>query len=291
MLDITPVNSSFVAEVAGLDLSKPISEGMAQELRSALDQYAVLIIPDQLIDQDQQLAVTSIYGPPETSLGTYLADENKKRRLGAQLADISNLDESGELMQANDMRRLVNLSNQLWHTDSSFKKTPGKVSLLYADEIPPVGGATEFADMRAAWDALDEATKSQIEPLIAVHDYFHSRALTGLNLGSIPPGWKERQPPARQVLVRKNAETGQKSLYLASHIESFEGLSASASKSLLDKLMEFATQPQFVYRHRWRAHDLVIWDNRTTMHRGRDYNQKYRRSMRRGTASDVGPTV
>lgn len=291
MLDITPVNAGFVAEVAGLDLSKPISDELAQELRSALDQYGVLVIPGQILDQEQQLAVTAVYGPPETSLGTYLAEKDKKRRLTAQLADISNLDEKGELFQENDMRRLVNLSNQLWHTDSSFKKTPGKASLLYAEEIPPVGGATEFADMRAAWNALDEETKARIEPLIAVHDYFHSRALTGLNIDSIPADWRERQPPVRQVLVRHNKETGQKSLYLASHIESFEGLSASESKSILDELMEFATQPQFVYRHRWRAHDLVIWDNRTTMHRGRDYNQKYRRSLRRGTASDVGPTV
>jgi alpha-ketoglutarate-dependent 2,4-dichlorophenoxyacetate dioxygenase len=291
MLDITKVNSSFVAEIADLDLSKPLSDGVAHDLRAALDQYGVLVIPGQILDQDQQLAITAIYGPPETSLGTYLADENKKRRLGARLADISNLDENGELLQSNDMRRLVNLSNQLWHTDSSFKTPPGKASLLYAEEVPPVGGATEFADTRAAWSALDEATKSEIESLVAVHDYFHSRALTGLNLESIPSTWRERQPPARQLLVRRNSETGQKSLYLASHIEIFEGLSEAESKSLLDKLIAFTTQPQFVYRHRWRANDLVIWDNRTTMHRGRDYNLKYRRSMRRGTASDIGPTI
>lgn len=292
MLDITPVNTDFVAEIAGLDLSVPPSPDLAQALREALDKYAVLVIPDQVLNEEQQLRVTEVYGPLEIALGTYLVSENRKRRLQhAQLSDISNLDDSGRLFEASDLRRLVNISNQLWHTDSSFKRTPASASLLYAQEIPPVGGATEFADMRAAWDALDEATRAKLHDLIAVHDYFHSRSLTGLDISAIPPEWRERQPPVRQVLVRQNTRTGRSSLYLASHIESIEGMRQQDSLALLDELMNFATQPQFVYRHRWRANDLVIWDNRSTMHRGRDYNLKYRRSMRRGTAEDVGPTV
>ncbi|MCD0502309.1 TauD/TfdA dioxygenase family protein [Bordetella petrii] len=292
MLDLTPVADDFVAEVAGIDLTQPLSAELQQALRDALDKYAVLVIPDQPLDEAQQLRVAAIYGPLETSVGTYTASEKKPRRLGhAQLSDISNLDEQGKVIGDNDIRRLVLLSNQLWHTDSSFKKTPASASLLNAQEVSPVGGATEFADMRAAWDHLEPVTQAQIKDLIAVHDYFHSRSLLGLEAQAIPPEWRERQPPVKQVLVRNNTHNQRRSLYLASHIKSIEGMSEQDGRALLDRLMAFSTQPQFVYRHRWRAHDLVIWDNRCTMHRGTNYNQKYRRAMRRATAQDVGPTV
>ncbi|MBO9354962.1 TauD/TfdA family dioxygenase [Bordetella petrii] len=292
MLDLTPVTDGFVAEVAGIDLTQPLSAELRQGLRDALDQYGVLVIPDQPLDEAQQLRVAEIYGPLETSVGSYIASDKKPRRLAhAQLSDISNLDEQGKLIGDADIRRLVLLSNQLWHTDSSFKKTPASASLLNAQEVSPVGGATEFADMRAAWDHLDPAMQAQIQDLIAIHDYFHSRTLLGLESQAIPPEWRERQPPVKQVLVRNNAHNQRRSLYLASHIKGIEGMSEQESRALLDKLMAFATQPRFVYRHRWRANDLVIWDNRCTMHRGTHYNQKYRRAMRRATAQDVGPTV
>ncbi|MBV7481493.1 TauD/TfdA family dioxygenase [Bordetella sp. BOR01] len=284
--------ADFVAEVAGIDLRKPLSPELAQGLRDALNKYAVLIIPDQPLDEAQQLQVAQIYGPLETSIGSYIANDKKPRRLGhAQLSDISNLDEQGKLIGEADIRRLVLLSNQLWHTDSSFKKTPASASLLSAQEVSPVGGATEFADMRAAWDKLDPATQEQIRDLVAIHDYFHSRSLLGLEDYSIPQEWKERQPPVKQVLVRNNAHNSRRSLYLASHIKGIEGMSEQESRVLLDRLMTFSTQPQFVYRHRWRLNDLVIWDNRCTMHRGTNYNQAYRRAMRRATVQDIGPTV
>lgn len=292
MLDITPVMDGYVAEVADVDLTQPLSAELQQGLRDALDKYGVLVIPDQPLSEAQQLRVAEIYGPLETSVGSYIASEKKARRLEhAQLSDISNLDETGKIIGDADIRRLVLLSNQLWHTDSSFKKTPASASLLNAQEVSPVGGATEFADMRAAWDHLAPAEQAQIQDLIAIHDYFHSRSLLGLETQTIPPEWRERQPPVRQVLVRNNAYNQRRSLYLASHIKCIEGMSEQESRALIDKLMAFSTQPQFVYRHRWRANDLVIWDNRCTMHRGTNYNQKYRRAMRRATAQDVGPTV
>jgi len=292
MLDLTPVTDGFVAEVAGLDLTQPMSPDLKHALRKALDEYAVLVIPDQPLDEEQQLRVAEVYGPLETSVGSYIASENKPRRLKhAQLSDISNLDEQGKLIGDADIRRLLLLSNQLWHTDSSFKQTPASASLLNAQEVPPVGGATEFADMRAAWDHLDAATQAQIQGLIAIHDYFHSRRLLGLGDLDIPVEWRARQPPVRQMLVRNNAHNQRKSLYLASHIAGIEGMDEQESRALLERLMAFATQPQFVYRHRWRPNDLVIWDNRCTMHRGTNYNQKYRRAMRRATAQDIGPTV
>jgi alpha-ketoglutarate-dependent 2,4-dichlorophenoxyacetate dioxygenase len=292
MLNITPVTDDFVAEVGDIDLTKSLAPELEQCFRDALDKYAVLVIPDQPLDEEQQLRLARIYGPLETSIGAYTANENKPRRLEHnQLSDISNLDEQGKLIGDADIRRLVMLSNQLWHTDSSFKATPASASLLSAQEVSPIGGATEFADMRAAWDSLDQTLQDQLKDLIAVHDYFHSRSLLGVDRTTIPDAWLQRQPPVKQVLVRHDPRTRRRSLYLASHIKAIEGMSEKEGQALVDRLMALATQPQFVYRHRWRPNDLVIWDNRSTMHRGTNYSQKYRRAMRRATAQDVGPTI
>lgn len=292
MFEITPVNADFVAEVAGVDLTNPPSSALAQQLRDALDQYAVLVIPGQDLDEAQQLRVAEVFGPLEISVGASVYNAKRPRRLEhAQLSDISNLDESGKILEAGDIRRLINLSNQLWHTDSSFKKTPAYASLLSAQEVTPVGGATEFADMRAAWEALDAGTQSELRDLVAIHDYFYSRSLTGFDLDGIPPEWRDMQPPVPQMLVRSHAHSGRRSLYLASHIRSIRGMADEQSRALLERLMQHATQPQFVYRHRWRVGDLVIWDNRSTMHRGTTFDEKYRRSMRRATVQDVGSTV
>lgn len=292
MLEVTPVREDFVAEIAGVDLCAPPTPEIARELRAALDQYGVLVIPSQPLNEAQQLKVAEVFGPLEVSVGASIYNAKRPRRLDhAQLSDISNLDESGKLLEPGDIRRLINLSNQLWHTDSSFKKTPASASLLSAQEVAPVGGATEFADMRTVWDTLDPALQSRIGDLIAVHDYFYSRSLTGFDLDGIPPEWREMQPPVKQVLVRTLPHGNRRSLYLASHIRSIEGMDDEESKALLDELMAFATQHQFIYRHRWRVGDLVIWDNRTTMHRGTKFDEKYRRAMRRATVQDTGPTV
>lgn len=292
MMELTPVYAGFVAEVANIDLRAPLSAQDIEALRGALDHYAVLVVPDQPLDEAGQMAVARYFGPLETSVGASVYNAHRPRRLNhAELSDISNLDERGCILDKGDIRRLINLSNQLWHTDSSFKRTPASVSLLSAQEIPPVGGATEFADMRAAWDALGEERRQRLAPLIAVHDYFHSRGLTDFDVGSVPDAWRELQPPVRQVLVRRHAGTGRRSLYIASHISRIEGMDDDESRELIDELMAFATQPQFVYRHRWRANDLVLWDNRCTMHRGAGFDEKYRRSMRRATVQDIGPTV
>lgn len=292
MFEITPVHPEFVAEIAGIDLRSPLSAGQAEALKDALQKYAVLVVPDQSLDEAQQLRVAEIFGPLETSVGASVYNAKRPRRLEhAQLSDISNLDESGNILDAGDIRRLINLSNQLWHTDSSFKQTPASVSLLSAQEVTPVGGATEFADMRAAWDGLDASMQDRIGDLIAVHDYFYSRSLTGFDLDGIPPEWRVMQPPVRQVLVRSHVQTGRRSLYLASHIKSIEGMGEEEGRELVEQLIEIATQPQFVYRHRWRTGDLVIWDNRCTMHRGTPFDEKYRRAMRRATVQDIGPTV
>lgn len=291
-MELTPVNAQFVAEVTNIDLSAPLAIEEQKALRKHLGEFAVLIFPDQLLTETGQLDIAKLFGDLEVSVGASIYNTNKARRLGhAELSDISNLDETGRILDSGDIRRLINISNQLWHTDSSFKRTPASVSLLSAQEIPPVGGATEFADMRAAWDALDKSMQQRLMPLVAIHDYFHSRGLTGFDVEGIPDHWRKLQPPVPQVLVRHHRITNRHSLYLASHISKIEGMSDTESKALVDELIAFATQPQFLYRHRWRTHDLVMWDNRCTMHRGAGFDEKYRRSMRRATVQDVGPSV
>lgn len=292
MVTIAPVSDEFVAEITDVDLAAGLQAEDFQQISEALDKYAVLVLPNQPLNEEQQLAFATHFGPLEISVGASVYNASSPRRLEKpQLSDISNLNEQGHILDQHDIRRLINLSNQLWHTDSSFKRVPASVSILSAQEVPPVGGATEFADMRAAWDALPDEQRNKLEPLIATHDYFHSRMLTGFKVDSVPDDWRQRQPPVQQTLVRTHPATGRKSLYLAAHICQIGQLNTQDSLRLLDELMQFATRPEFVYRHRWRTNDVVIWDNRCTMHRGRPFSESYRRAMRRATVQDVAPTV
>ncbi|MBN9428949.1 MAG: TauD/TfdA family dioxygenase [Burkholderiales bacterium] len=292
MLDITPITPDFVAEVRGLDLRQALPASLFAEVEAALNRYAVLVLPGQAVNEAQQLAFARCFGPLEVSLGPSLYNAGRPRRLDdAGLSDISNLDETGDLLGKQDLRRLINLSNQLWHTDSSFKRTPASVSILSAQEVVREGGETEFADMRAAWDALPPQQQARLEELVAEHDYFHSRALTGFDAISVPDEWKQRMPPVPQKLVRVHPGSGRKSLYLASHIKRLYGLDDAASRALLDELMSFATLPRFVHQHHWHVDDVVIWDNRCTMHRGRPFDESQRRAMRRATVMDSAPTV
>jgi alpha-ketoglutarate-dependent 2,4-dichlorophenoxyacetate dioxygenase len=202
---------------------------------------------------------------------------------------VSNLDHSSQILKADSRKRLSGLANRLWHTDSIFRHVPARASLLYARSVAPIGGHTEFADMRAAWDALPQETRRRIDGLVVEHSIFHSRA----KLGFTDHSARERAalPPAQQVLVRTIPETGRRSLYIASHARRVIGMSDEEGRALLDSLMAHATQRQFVYTHRWRLHDLVMWDNRCTMHRGTEFEeQRWRRDMQRATVSDIGNT-
>ncbi len=292
MPSITPISDDFVAEVTGINIVNATSSDTFAQIRAALDKYAVLVLPDQCITEGEQLNFARQFGPLETSISVSVYNAGNPRRLeNPELADISNLDEQGAILANNDIRRVINLSNQLWHTDSSFRETPASVSLLSAQEIPPVGGATEFADMRAAWDKLPAKQRESLVDLIAEHDFFHSRMLTGFGVDQVSQEWRQLLPPVPQVLVRTHPVSGRKSLYLASHISRVLDMEAEESQQLVSCLMAFATQPEFVYRHRWRTNDIVIWDNRCTMHRGRTFDEKYRRAMRRATVQDIGPTT
>jgi len=186
-------------------------------------------------------------------------------------------------------QRMFQLGNRLWHTDSSFKRVPALASLLYARSIPPVGGHTEFADERAAYDALPEEMKRRLDSLVAEHSIFNSRARLGFT--SFSDEERAGLPPVPQVLVRTHPESGRKSLYLASHAGRIFGMGEEEGRALIDQLVAHATQPQFVYTHRWRVHDLVIWDNRCTMHRGADFDDlRWKRDMQRATVHDVANT-
>jgi alpha-ketoglutarate-dependent 2,4-dichlorophenoxyacetate dioxygenase len=206
------------------------------------------------------------------------------------MVDISNLDLDGSVIASDDRRRMFNLGNLLWHSDSSFKATPAKYSMLHARVIPPTGGETEFADMRAAYDALPDTQKALIEPLVCDHSLIYSRALLGFE--DFTAEEKMQFAPVPQRLVRRHACSGRRSIYLSSHIGTIHGWPRPEAMALIRELIEHATQSQFVYRHQWRVHDLMIWDNRCTMHRARPFDdRRFKRDMRRTTLEDSAPTL
>jgi len=287
-ISIYPVTPDFAAEIGDVDLAQPLSPEDRDAIKAAFWKYAVLVFPAQVLTSDQHVAFAKVFGPMEPNINSY-ADSVKRNRIDDRVSDVSNLDEDDRILPADSRKRLSGLANRLWHTDSIFRHVPARASLLYARSVAPIGGHTEFADMRAAWDALPEATRRRIDGLKVEHSIFHSRAKLGFT------DYSEREraalPPAQQVLVRTIPETGRRALYTASHAVRVIGLAEDESARLLDELMAHATQAQFVYTHRWRLHDLVMWDNRCTMHRGTDYDERrWKRDMHRATVSDVGNT-
>jgi alpha-ketoglutarate-dependent 2,4-dichlorophenoxyacetate dioxygenase len=287
-LKLTPLHPILAAEASGIDLRETPDAATCAAVHAAMDRYGVLVFRDQRIDDDQQMAFGSALGPLEQGRG--VVDIEKQRLKYKQMADISNIDLDGQLLAADDRRRMFNLGNQLWHSDSSFKATPAKYSMLHARSIPPEGGNTEFADMRAAWDALPEARQRELENLVTEHSLIFSRG----QLGFTEFTDKERAEfaPVRQRLVRRHPGSGRRSLYLSSHIGRILGWPTPEAMALIRELVEFATQRAFVYAHAWRQWDLVIWDNRCTMHRARPFADKtYARDMRRVTLTDAAPTL
>jgi alpha-ketoglutarate-dependent 2,4-dichlorophenoxyacetate dioxygenase len=278
---IRPLNPVFSAELTGIDLRQPMAAHEIAAIIAALDQSAVAVLPGQGLDDEQQITFSA-------RLGTLALALNPGRKVGQgarlrpELFDISNLDETGSVLDEADRRRQWREGDRLWHTDRSFIDADTTYSLLSARVIPPLGGETEFADMRAAYDALDGSMKRRIEGLRAEHSVWYSRALAGGR--DFRDDEIAAMPPVPQPLVRVHPGSGRKSLVLASHASHIIGWKTEEGRALLAELMEFATEPRFVYVHKWRVGDLVIWDNRCTMHRGTRYDDvKYRRDMRRTT--------
>jgi alpha-ketoglutarate-dependent 2,4-dichlorophenoxyacetate dioxygenase len=276
-----PVGRPFFAgEVSGIDITRPLNAEQVAAIDKGMDQYGVLVFRGQHFDDESQLAFSRNFGRLEEASGDI--NWGKARRIESPLVnDISNLDNDNQVMDRNDRKRLFSLGNRLWHSDSSFKEIPAKYSLLSARLIPAAGGNTEFADMRAAYDALDSATKSEIEDLVCEHSQLYSRSLLGFD--DFTAEDKVRFKPVLQRLVRRHPSTGRKSLFLASHAGAIVGRPVPEARALLRDLIEHATQRQFVYAHEWKQWDLVMWDNRATMHRARPFDPKEVRDMHRTT--------
>jgi alpha-ketoglutarate-dependent 2,4-dichlorophenoxyacetate dioxygenase len=286
-ITVCPVTQCFAAEIGDVDLGKPIAPDDVAAIKDAFTTYAVLIFPEQRLSQDQHLDFARLFGPLETTIAVFRKDQTL--RLRPELSDVSNLAPDNEVWAKDARQRMFQLGNRLWHTDSSFKRLPARASLLYARSIAPVGGHTEFADERAAYDALPEAMKRRLDGLVAEHSIFNSRARLGFT--NFSDEERANMPAVPQVLVRTIPESGRKSLYLASHAGRIFGMPEQEGRALIEELVAHATQRQFVYTHRWRVHDLVIWDNRCTMHRGTEFDDlRWKRDVQRATVSDIANT-
>ncbi|HTD91589.1 MAG TPA: TauD/TfdA family dioxygenase [Burkholderiales bacterium] len=286
-ISISAYTPNFVAEIYDADLSKPVPAADMSAIKQAFWKYGVLVFPEQKLSPQNHVDFAQQFGPIE--MDRVLAMENAAPRLGSAFADISNLNGQGEIWDKNSRQRMYKEGNKLWHTDSSFKYRPGLCSLLYSTTVVPIGGHTEFADQRAAYDALPGDMKKKLAGLIAEHSIEASRRRTGF--ANFEPEEARRLPPVPQLLVRTIPENGRKSLYVASHIGRIKGMGAEESEALLQQLLAHITQRQFVHIHRWRPNDLVMWDNRCTMHRGTDFDDmRFVRDMRRATVSDVAYT-
>jgi alpha-ketoglutarate-dependent 2,4-dichlorophenoxyacetate dioxygenase len=290
-ITITPLHPHIGAEVSGIDAGAPLDDATLAELWGAIDRHSVLVLKHQSISDAQLKEFALRFGELEVPRSSM---QGGRRRLGIQeIGDISNLDEDSNIRGREDRRRLDMLGNRLWHTDASYMPVPVVLGMLFAVAVPPAsplgGGETEFADMRAAYDALPEDMKETIAELIAEHDIFYSRGLIGFT--EFNPGDRDRFPPSRQRLVRRHPGSGRKTLYLSAHAERIVGWPVAEGRLLLHDLNTHATQREFVYSHKWAKGDLVIWDNRCTMHRGRPHDESQPRDLRRATTLDVGSTL
>ena len=284
-----PLHPLFVAELTGADLAAGIDGPTRDAIQNAMDQYGVCVLPNQRLDDDKQTAFASLYGPLEVSPLTHKQDGGPlapPRIQNRNIFDVSNLDEQGRILPLDDQRRAYRQGNELWHTDSSFRQKSATWSMLHARIVPPAGADTQFADTRAAYDALPEATKTKLDGLVAEHSIWHSRT----QLGGYTPTEDEikARPPARHPLVRRHPGSGRKALYIASHASHIIGWPVEEGRALLRELLAHATQPRFVYSHPWRLGDLVIWDNRCTLHRATPFESaSHVRDMRRSTIIDT----
>ncbi len=285
---VHPIHPAFAAEVSGIDMREAVAPADVVAIEAAMDKYAVLVFRDQEITDAQQMTFSLNFGALENARGGNVTKPGDFR-LTSGMNDVSNLGKDHKPLARDSRQRLFNLGNMLWHSDSSFRAIPAKYSLLSARIVNPKGGDTEFADMRAAYDALEEDARNEIADYVCEHSLMYSRGALGFLDYSDEE--KELFRPVRQRLVRAHPVTGRKSLYLSSHAGAILGMPMPEARILLRDLTEHATQPRFVYIHRWQRNDLVMWDNRQTMHRGRRYDESQPRDVRRTTVAGDAPTV
>ena len=276
---------NFVGFVYGVDLKKDLDIKIVKEIDNAINKLSVLVFKDQNIDDSEQVRFTKYFGEIEASGNKSNITKAKDRRLSTDLADVSNLDKNNKPFTKDDPRRIFNLGNRLWHTDSSFKEIPAKYSLLSARNVSKEGGNTEFADMRSAYDNLESKIKNKIDTMICEHSLIYSRQRLGFDMmKELSSEEIKNFTPVEQPLVRKNKVTNRKTIFLSSHIGKIKNWIRPDSMCFIDDLIEYATQLKFKYIHEWSKNDLIIWDNRQTMHRARAYDDlKENRDMRRTT--------
>jgi alpha-ketoglutarate-dependent 2,4-dichlorophenoxyacetate dioxygenase len=278
---IHQIHPVFVGEVSGVDCREPLGPDVVAAIEAGMDQYAVLVFRDQRVTDEQQLAFTRQFGKLENYATPGHIKKASESRLAPGIADFSNLDRTGGIMSDRDRVWFFKLADRLWHSDSSFRPVPAKYSLLSGRVLPSWGANTEFADMRAAYDALDARTKADVEDLVCLHSLLFSREAIGFT--EMTAEEKAAFQPVRQPLVRRHPVTGRRSLFLSAHAGAIEGWTIPEARMFLRDLTEFATQPRFVYSHEWRPFDLVVWDNRQTMHRARRFDRNEVRDVRRTT--------
>jgi alpha-ketoglutarate-dependent 2,4-dichlorophenoxyacetate dioxygenase len=287
---IRALHPVFAGEVVGIDCRRPLGPDEVATIEAGMDRYAVLVFREQFVTDDEQLAFTRHFGELETYRTAGHIRRRDEQRLGSGMADFSNLDKAGNIIAADERVWFFKLGDRLWHSDSSFRPVPAKYSLLSARVLPSWGGNTEFADMRAAYDALDPRTKTEIEDLVCLHSLIYSRAAIGFT--ELSSEEIEAFRPVRQRLVRTHPVTGRKSLFLSAHAGAIEGWTVPESRMFLRDLTEHATQREFTYSHTWQPGDLVMWDNRQTMHRARRFDDRNEiRDVRRTTLAGDAPTI
>ncbi len=289
-INIRPVQPGFVGEVTGIDICQPITPDQVAAIERGMDEFAVLSFPGQPLTDEQQVTFSANFGELEITLAGQMMKPEMRRFQQLELGDISNLQGANtEALRAReDSRRMYALANRLWHSDASFRAVGAGYTLLHSRVNPSKGGNTEFADMRAAYDALDEATKRDIDGMIALHSIVYSREQIGVAV----QGDSAHLAPVKHRLVETHPVTGRKMLYLSSHIGAIEGMPIPEARAFLRDLTEHATQRQFVYSHKWEVGDLVMWDNRTVMHRATRFNDlKEKRDLRRTSIKGTGLAI
>jgi alpha-ketoglutarate-dependent 2,4-dichlorophenoxyacetate dioxygenase len=287
-IEIRSLTPGFAGEVTGADLTRPLSRAEAATLEAGMDRYAVLVYHGQNVTDEQQKTFSLNFGALEETAGGNVT-QAKDQRLAPFMADVSNLGSDHKPLARDDRRRMFNLGNQLWHSDSSFRAIPAKFSILSGRTSVEKGGRTEFADMRAAYDALDDETKAVAEDMICEHSLIYSRGTLGFT--DLSAEEMAMFKPVRQRLVRTHPVTGRKSLFLSSHIGAIIGWPIPPARAFIHELTEHAVQPQFLYKHVWTQYDMVMWDNRSTMHRVTRFDHSQVRDMRRTTIAGDGVTV
>jgi alpha-ketoglutarate-dependent 2,4-dichlorophenoxyacetate dioxygenase len=287
-LSVRPLPAAFAAEILGADLHREPTRALIDTVNAAVAEHAVVVLRDQAIADEEQVRFSRAFGPLELPPQINLRGSIRRRRLGPELYDVSNLDENGDFLPAESLQLASNRANEEFHTDSSFNALPTKWSLLSARILPPFGADTQFVDTRAVYDALPGELREKVRDAVAEHDFWKTRGRAGF--GVITEDMRRAMPPVMHPVVRVIPESGRRALYIGNHATHIVGWARADGERFLDELNAFAIQPQFIYTHQWRPGDFVIWDNRCTVHRATPYDVfKFKRDLRRTTINECGP--